>query len=189
MIKIGVTGGIGSGKSTVCKYFESLGYNIFYSDIIAKQLANNDIDIKNQIINIFSENSYIDGIYNTKFISDIVFNDKKKLDTLNNIFSTKILKIFNEIDSDIIFFESALIFEHSIESNFDYIIGVYCDDKTTYERLSNRNGFNKEQSDRIINNQLNTEMKMKKCNFVVDTTLCIDYKELDKIINLIKNKK
>jgi dephospho-CoA kinase len=189
MIKIGVTGGIGSGKSTVCKYFESLGYTIFYSDIIAKQLANDDIDIKNQIIKEFSEQSYIEGKYNTKFISDIVFKNKSKLDILNNIFSIKILEKFNAISTDIIFFESALIFEHNIESAFDYIIGVYCDEETTYNRLLNRNSFNKEQADKIINNQLNTKVKMKKCNLVVDTTLGIDYKELDDFINNIKNQK
>ena len=95
MKKIAITGGICSGKSTVCKMIEQLGYKVFYSDIEAKVLANTNEDLKRELIFVFGENSYIDGVYNTEYISNIVFSNEIMLNTLNCIFSFYIWFEFN----------------------------------------------------------------------------------------------
>ena len=90
-MKIGVTGGICCGKTTVCKYIETLGYQIFYSDIEAKKLVY-DKQVKDEIICKFGNDAYINNIYNTKYIRDIVFNNKEKLNALNMIFKNIVIQ-------------------------------------------------------------------------------------------------
>ena len=143
-MRIAITGGIGSGKTTVCKYFENKGYFVFYSDIEAKLLANTNIGIKEKIINIFGNESYIKDIYNLEYIRSIVFNDTLKLQELNKCFDGVVIQEFINKSSNhkISFFESALIFEHNLQDNFDLTIGVYCNESKIFERLKKRNGFN-----------------------------------------------
>ena len=85
MIKVGLTGGIGSGKSTVAKIFLKLGFPVYNSDKRARWLMNNDSILKNNIASIFGENSYINGVLNTDFISNIVFSDPEKIVQLNSL--------------------------------------------------------------------------------------------------------
>src|ERR1035437_8007702 len=123
MKKVAVTGGICSGKSTICLYLEILGYPVFYSDVIAKNLANTDENLKKEIIELFGNKSYIDNVYNTKYISSIVFRNKDFLLSLNNIYSSYIKKSFKEFcskncDRALIFFESAIIFENDLTKEF-----------------------------------------------------------------------
>ena len=184
-MRISITGGIGSGKTTVCKYFENKGYFVFYSDIEAKLLANTNIGIKEQITNLFGKESYINDTYNLEFIRSIVFNDTLKLKELNKCFDGVVIQEFinKSLNHKISFFESALIFEHNLQDNFDLIIGVYCNEAKIFERLKQRNGFDEKQVSKIINNQLNTKEKMNKCNIVINTTNGVDYTKLDLILN------
>ena len=184
-MRIAITGGIGSGKTTVCKYFENKGYFVFYSDIEAKLLANTNIGIKEKIINIFGNESYIKDIYNLEYIRNIVFNDTLKLQELNKCFDGVVIQEFINKSSNhkISFFESALIFEHNLQDNFDLTIGVYCNESKIFERLKQRNGFNEEQISRIIYNQLNSKEKMNRCNIIINATNGVDYAKLDLILN------
>ena len=184
-MKIVITGGIGSGKTTVCKYFENKGYFVFYSDIQAKLLANTDNELKQKIIKLFGTESYVNDTYNLDYIRSIIFNNTLKLQELNKCFDGVVIQEFISKSSNhkISFFESALIFEHNLQDNFDLIIGVYCTEAKIFERLKQRNGFNKKQINKIINNQLNSKEKMNKCNIVINTTNGVDYAKLDLIIN------
>ena len=83
MLKIGLTGGIGSGKSTVAKVFEVLGIPVYYADEEAKRLMNTDEGLKQKILELFGIDSYTDGLLNRKYIAGIVFNDPQKLEPLN----------------------------------------------------------------------------------------------------------
>lgn len=184
-MRIAITGGIGSGKTTVCKHFENKGHFVFYSDVEAKLLANINIGIKEQITNLFGKESYINDTYNLEYIRSVVFNDTLKLKELNKCFDGVVIEEFINKSSNhkISFFESALIFEHDLQNNFDLIIGVYCNESKIFERLKQRNGFNEEQVSKIINNQLNSKEKMNKCNIVINTTNGVDYAKLDLILN------
>lgn len=184
-MRIAITGGIGSGKTTVCKYFENKGYFVFYSDVEAKLLANTNIEIKKQIIKLFGTESYVNNAYNLEYVRNIVFNDALKLDELNKCFDGVVVQEFISKSSNhqISFFESALIFEHDLQNNFDLIIGVYCNKPKIFERLKQRNGFSEEQISKIINNQLNSKEKVNRCNVVINTTNGIDYAKMDLILN------
>ena len=91
-MRIAITGGIGSGKTTICKYFENKGYFVFYSDVEAKLLANTNVEIKKQIIKLFGKESYINDTYNLEYIRSIVFNDTLKLQELNKCFMVLLFK-------------------------------------------------------------------------------------------------
>jgi dephospho-CoA kinase len=172
MKRIGITGGICSGKSTICREIEAKGYPIFYSDIVARDLANNCTDLKNEIISVFGDESYIDGEYNAKYISSIVFTDEVKLKIINDMYSWRIRDEWEKfiIDKEVAFFESALIFEHEIDGSFDYIICVYCDENVVIDRLKKRNGFDDVKINNILNSQLPPKIKSKLSNYVIDTT-------------------
>lgn len=187
-MNVAITGGICSGKSTICRYIQEKNIYVFYSDIEAKIIANSNDDVKKNLINIFGTDCFIDDIYNFDYIRNIVFNDKNKLNQLNQCFIEPVYNEFinNTIDIKLSFLESALIFEHNIQNRFDLIIGVYCDEEKTIERLRNRNGFNDEEIKNILKHQLNPETKMKMCDFVIDTTNGIDFSEIDLIITNIK---
>src|SRR5258705_4342017 len=85
MIKVGLTGGIGSGKSVVAKVFETLGIPVYYADNAAKILMNTNKDLKIAIIKNFGEGSYMNGELNRKYLASLVFNDKEKLELLNSL--------------------------------------------------------------------------------------------------------
>jgi len=188
MIKIGITGGIGSGKTTICKLIEkNFNYDIFYSDDIAKKLVYDD-DIRDKIITIFGSESYKNNIYNTEYISNIVFKDKNKLNYLNNIFSIRMKKEFDLfcINKDVVIYESALIFEHDIkdEYGFDYIINIFAKEETIIDRIKHRNNLTEDVIKSILENQMNPILKMMKSDYVVNTEL---YNIEEQIINILND--
>jgi len=172
MFIIGVTGGIGSGKSTVCKFIEESGYPVFYSDIVAKNLANTNKELQKEIINFYGPQSYINNVYNTKYISSLVFTNKASLNNLNNIFKKFIKKEFENFclknkNSKFIFYESALIYEHKKEQGFSSIICVYVPTSTVIERIEKRDNLSKQDILNRLNNQLSPEEKKEKADIVV----------------------
>lgn len=189
--RVAITGGICSGKSTVCKILENIGYNVFYSDNIAIELANNNIELKNDIINSFGIESYSNGIYNRKYIASIVFNDKDKLSLLNNIFSKHInsawgLYCNKHKNDNIIFYESALIFEHKKENNFDDIILVFANKDIIFDRMKKRNGFSDEEIIKRYNSQMNPIDKIPLANYVINTNNGINKEIIMKLLEKIQ---
>lgn len=189
MIKIGITGGIGSGKTTICKLIEkNFNFEIFYSDDIAKKLVYDD-DIRDKIITIFGSESYKNNIYNTEYISNIVFKDKNKLNYLNNIFAVRMKKEFDLfcINRGVVIYESALIFEHEInyEYEFDYIINIYAKEETVIHRIKKRNNLSDDIIKSILSNQMNPILKMMKSTYVVNTELDNIEEQIINILNEI----
>ncbi len=173
-VTVAITGGIASGKSTVCKYLQNKGYTVYYSDVEAKSIANRNNELKNDIIKEFGEESYKDGVYNTKYIANIVFNDKNELDKLNKIFKVHLRQDWYDFvekhkSEKIIFYESALIFEHKVEKDYDYIICVYANIDTIRKRLKHRNNYTDEEIDNRLNKLMNQDYKIKNSDFVINT--------------------
>ena len=185
---VGITGGIASGKTTICKILEENSYSIFYSDIEAKKIANTNQELKLNIIKLFGSDSYINGVYNSDYIRNIVFNDADKLDQLNKCFGNYVINAFliQSQSNNISIFESALIFEHNLDGYFDLIIGVSCDESVVYERIKNRNGFNDVEIKNIISKQLPQKYKNEICDITIDTTNGISSEYILKIFNNIK---
>src|SRR6185503_13296004 len=128
VLKVGLTGGIGSGKSTAAQIFEVLGIPVYYADVEAKRLMNEDEQLQSAIINIFGNEAYSNKILNRKFISSIVFSDPAKLELLNSIVHPAIKKDgetwMHKQTTPYAIHEAALIFEAKVNKRLDHVIGV-----------------------------------------------------------------
>ncbi|MFT3901877.1 MAG: dephospho-CoA kinase [Niabella sp.] len=174
MLKIGITGGIGSGKSTVAKVFGTLGIPVYDSDTEAKKLMNEDTTIRQAITEAFGVESYTDGQLNRAYISAIVFQDEEKLTILNNISHPAVIahaeKWFAAQKAPYSLKEAALLFESGGNKVLDYIIGVYAPRNVRIERVMQRNGMKQTTVENIMAKQMDEDEKMKCCDFVIDNS-------------------
>ena len=171
MLKIGLTGGIGSGKTTVAKVFETLGIPVYYADDKAKQLMNNDSMLKASIIQHFGTDGYKNGELDRKYLAGIVFNDKEKLALLNSLIHPITIRDANEWmkqqTSPYVIKEAALLFESGAAEDLDYVIGVYAPQHIRIQRVIKRDSLPVEEIMKRISRQIDEEMKMKLCNFTI----------------------
>ncbi len=169
---VGLTGGIGSGKSTVAKMFEELGVPIYYSDNEAKGLMNSSKKIKKSLIELFGLNSYENGKLNRAYIADIVFNNKGKLLALNAIVHPEVKKKFSEWireqHSAYVIQENPLIFENNNQQDYDHVITVTAPEQVRIQRVMERDGLTKQQVLSRIKTQLEEEIKTKQSDFVIN---------------------
>lgn len=174
MIRIGLTGGIGSGKSTVARIFEVLGIPVYYADDAARQLMNENDQLKASIIQHFGNESYSGGQLNRSYIASIVFSNNEKLELLNSL--THPITIRHAADwmqkqtTPYIIKEAALIFETGSAEHLDYVIGVYSPKAIRVKRVMDRDGASEEQVLKRMDRQMNEEMKMRLCDFVIKNT-------------------
>jgi len=171
MIKIGLTGGIGSGKTTVAKIFEVLGIPVYYADDAAKHLMNTDPGLKEQIIKNFGEGSYINGELDRKYIAAIVFNEKAKLELLNSLTHPATIRNAEEWmkkqNSPYIIKEAALLFESGANRSVDQVIGVYAPLPLRIQRTMQRDRITKEDVLKRVSRQMDEEEKIKRCDHVI----------------------
>ncbi len=186
MLKLAVTGGIGSGKTTVCKYFEYIDISVYYSDYQAKVLMNTDQALQNKLIAEFGADCYIDGVLNREFLSKKVFSNKESLTKLNAIVHPAVLEDFNQWaesqTSKYVIIESAILFDIGWEKHVDKVLCVVADEQIRIERTIKRDRTTRENVERIISNQMGDKIKIEKSDYVV---LCDDKKLLIKQINII----
>lgn len=171
MLKVGLTGGIGSGKSTIASIFEMLGIPVYYADEATKRLMNTSPKIKEAILKNFGEQSYINGELDRKFIASIVFSNKEKLELLNSITHPATIedaeKWMSEQNSPYALKEAALLFESGAAEKLDYVIGIYAPQHIRVKRVMERDKVPVEEVMKRISRQIDEEMKMKLCNFVI----------------------
>jgi len=172
MIKVGLTGGIGSGKTTVANYFVALGVPVYFADIEAKKLMNSSVIIKKKLITEFGEESYELDKLNRKFLASVIFNDKSKLNSINNIVHPVVAKHFDQWlkkqKADYIIQENAILFENSTASKFDYIITVTAPFEEKMKRILNRDSVSKEEVLSRMNNQWDDVKKISLSDFVIE---------------------
>lgn len=171
MLKVGITGGIGSGKTTVCKIFEVLGIPVYYADERAKELMHTD-KLKTAIKELFGEEAYLEEKLNRTYIASRVFNDKPLLEKLNGIVHPAVAEdvmqwMMQHTDKPYVLEEAALLFESGSYRFFDKIITVYAPLKKRLERVRKRDNISDEQILARMKNQLSDEEKVKKSDFVV----------------------
>ena len=171
MLKIGLTGGIGSGKTTVAKVFETLGIPVYYADDTTKRLMNSHPGLKSAITQHFGEDSYKNGELDRKYLASIVFNNKEKLDLLNSLTHPVTISDaedwMNKQSSPYVIKEAALLFESGAAEQLDFVIGVYAPQNLRLRRVMERDGMTEEEVMKRINRQIDEEMKMKLCNFII----------------------
>jgi dephospho-CoA kinase len=172
MLKIGLTGGIGSGKSTVAKVFEVLGIPVYYADDAAKRLMNEDEALKQQLIEHFGTATYVDGKLNRQHIAALVFNNKEKLELLNSLVHPATIadaqKWFALQTASYVIKEAALLFESGTAEGLDKVIGVYAPETIRLKRVMDRDGVNAEEVKRRMNNQIAETVKMRLCDFIIN---------------------
>lgn len=171
MLKIGLTGGIGSGKSTVAKIFEVLGIPVYYADTEAKRLMNSNEKIKESLRQHFGEATYKNEDLDRKYLADIVFNNPEKLELLNALIHPVTIKDAEEWmqrqAAPYSIKEAALLFESGAAENLDFVIGVYAPQALRIKRVMKRDNLAQDEIVKRINRQVNEEMKMKLCDFVI----------------------
>ncbi len=170
---IGLTGGIGSGKSTIARMFEELGVPVYYADQEAKKLMHSSI-IKNKLISLFGKESYKNDELNTAYIANIVFEDKNKLNELNKTVHPEVKKHFRnwikKQKTAYVIQENAIIFESKNQNDFDFIIAVTAPMELKIERVINRDHTSKESVVARMDNQLDDAFKIKNSNYVIHNT-------------------
>ena len=171
MLKIGLTGGIGSGKTIVARLFGILGIPVYYADDRTKQLMNSNETLKDSIIRHFGNESYNKEGLNRSYLASIVFNDKEKLALLNAL--THPITIHDaelwmkKQTTPYAVKEAALLFESGATEKLDYVIGVYAPQHIRVKRVMLRDKLTAEEVMKRISRQLDEEMKMKLCDFVI----------------------
>lgn len=193
MIIVGLTGGIGSGKTTISRYFESFGIPIYNADTEAKALMKRSKIIKRKLIELFGKEAYKEGELNRSFLSSKIFSNQELLSRMNAIVHPKVASHFKKWlkkqDSPYIIKEAAIIFENKLETQYDYIITVIADENLRIERVIKRDGSSKEKVKSIIKNQLPDSEKLKKTDFVIQNNdLDIAKKQADEIHQKILQK-
>lgn len=168
---IGLTGGIGSGKSTVAKLFEIMGCAVFYSDIVAKEIYF-DASIKPKIKDLLGNESYLsDNTINKKYISSKIFSDTNLLHQLNNIIHPAVIEKFiafkEQHKGKLIIKETALLFEAKLENQVDKIVLVAANDELRINRVMQRDGLSRDEVVGKMKAQLPQEEKILKSDFII----------------------
>ena len=172
MLKIGITGGIGSGKSYVCQILEKMGYAIFYSDLEAKKLMIQNKELIQKIKNIIGEHAYWDNELNKPIIRNFLFQNEVNKEKLNAMIHPFVYQEFekwtNTIQKEIVFNESALLFETNSYKRFNKTILVTAPEEIRIQRLIKRDSINTEEIKKRFDAQLNDLIKRKKADFIIE---------------------
>lgn len=194
MLKVGLTGNIGSGKTLVCQIFKSLGVSVFYADKVARELYDYP-EIRTQVKQVFG-----DDVYNSdeKLISQklarLVFHDETALRKINGIIHPGVVKEYMQwlekhADEDYTVHEAAILFESGLEQEFDHIIVISAPEQVRLQRVINRDGVDENDVKARIKNQWPEEKKVQKADFViVNDGKQFLIPQILKIHNQLKNK-
>lgn len=180
MYKVGITGGIGSGKSTVARIFEVLGIPVYYADEEAKKLLQTDPVIRKGLIEEFGSEVFKQDIPDRKFLAEQVFNNEDKLRKLNALIHPQTIAAaeawaLKQISAYTLK-EAALIFESGSQNKLDFIIGVSAPLSLRIKRTMERDKITREEVLLRMNKQIEESIKMKLCDAVIindDRTLVI----------------
>ena len=171
-IKIGLTGGIGVGKTFVGQIFIKLGFPVFNADIEAKECIKNNHQLQNSIKNKFGEEIYVKGILQREKLADIVFNDILALQQLNNLVHPIVKKKFEDWcekqTTKIIIKEAAILFESKSHTTLDHVICISASLDTRIERIRKRDNISRKQIIDRIKNQMPQIEKENLSDFVIN---------------------
>ncbi len=171
MLKVGLTGGIGSGKTTVSKIFQLLGIPVFDADTHAKFIMNNNVEIKTALIKEFGADIFLNDELNRKKLAEIVFNDEKKLNKLNSIIHPHTIQASEEWakqqHSKYVIKEAALLFESGSNKELDDVIGVIAPKDLRIERVVQRDQTTKKEVELRMAKQQDDDATKKLCDYLI----------------------
>jgi len=179
-LKLGITGGIGSGKSTVANLFQLLGVPVYNADDAAKKLMNESPVIRQKLVEAFGAHTYNENGLNRPWLAEKVFSNPEKLQQLNSIVHPIVIQYGKDLmavqEGPLVMKEAAIFFESGSAAGLDYIIGVYAPEELRIQRVIQRDGSTRQEVQSRMARQINEEVKMKLCDFVIvndDTRLVI----------------
>lgn len=185
---IGLTGGIGSGKSTVALMFKSLGIPVYIADDEAKSLTNRSKVIKRKLKKLLGEKTYKDGVLNRPYVAKKIFTDEDLLEATNAIIHPKVAQHFKrwvkKQEGSYCIKEAAILFENDGYKKCDATILITCPEEIRIERVLQRGNISKEDLKNRINNQWKDEIKEKLADFVIEN---IDLEATQKKVRKIHN--
>ena len=171
---IGLTGGIGSGKSTISKEFKCNSIPVYDSDTRAKILMNSSKVLKAKLIEFFGSSAYSNGFLNKKYISNLIFNDSSALNKINSIVHPEVFDDFinwkSRLNNDFVIYESALVFESGSYKLNDYNILVISDINKRIERVTKRDNVKKDDVLLKMNNQWPDQKKIPLADYVFENS-------------------
>lgn len=186
---IGLTGGIGSGKTTVAKFIEDCGFPVYYSDDRAKTIVNDNEDVMHKIKELLGSESYDDsGMYNRKFVAGKVFNDDALLQQLNGIIHPAVRLDFEEWVAKqtkyLVFKETALLFELKLHLQCYKSLLVTAEDNIRLKRVMDRDGKTYREVETVMSNQLPEKDKIKQADYIIYNNTNLDdlQEQTEKII-------
>lgn len=171
-LKIGITGGIGSGKSLACRYLEELGCKVIYADKIAKELYASNKALLKKLAGEFGKSILnIDGTLNRINARKVIFSNKKNIKRVNSIVHPFVFRemdrIVAAIKDRIIFFEAAIMFESGSYKRMNYVVLIYADKEARIKRIINRDGVKRRDVLKLMKLQLDEREKLKRADFVI----------------------
>jgi len=179
-IKLGVTGGIGSGKSAFCGFLKAEGIPIINVDEVSKELLENDTDVIKKITRAFGENSYSGGKPNKKYLAEKVFSNSSNVLKINSILHPKVIKkvdiLTGELlkNNNIVAAEAALIYEANMEARFDYVVLITANKELRMKRKTELDRYSPEQFLKRNENQIPEEEKAECADFVFENNGSLD---------------
>lgn len=194
MIRVGITGGIGSGKSLICQVFSHLRVPVYYADIEARLLMDYDPEIQQALKAILGTAVFHQGVLDRNRMASVIFRDKSLLDQVNSLIHPRVAAHFlgwckHHADFPYVIQESAILFESNAFRDFDRIITVTAPEETRIQRVIIRKDMTPEKAAAIIRNQLTEEEKIRRSHHVIvndGTELVIP--QVLKLHNLFKEK-
>lgn len=168
---IGLTGGIGSGKTSVAKLLEEKGFPVYYSDDEAKNIVNKNSELKEKIIELLGTEAYSNGIYNRKFVAEKVFNNSELLEQLNHLIHPAVKIDFenwvNSQKSEFVFKETALLFELKLNLQCYKSLLITADDNLRIKRTMDRDDKTYREVEAIIQKQMPEKDKIKLADYII----------------------
>jgi dephospho-CoA kinase len=172
MIKVGITGGIGSGKSHICGIFQRLGVPVYFADLAARELSDTDDEIRQTLISLMGKDLYAGSKLNRSKMATLIFNNKKLLAAVNRLFYRKVMDHFigwcgQQATARYVLHESAILFESSAYRMFDTVITVSAPESLRIKRVMESRDMNPENIQAILLTQIPEKEKILLSGFVI----------------------
>lgn len=197
LFKLGITGGIGSGKTSVCRIFNVLGIPVFSADPVAREIMDNDQEIRSQINFIAGKDLYSSGVLDRGELANLIFNDPLKLTKVNALVHPVVFRNFGswveEQSSPYVIMEAAILFESGASKLVDRILTVLAPVEQRIERVMKRNNLTYEQVHERIRNQIDDEERIRKSDYVINNSenemiIPSVLKVHNELLKLVKNR-
>jgi len=189
-ILVGITGGIGSGKSEVCRMLSKKGYKVIFADLMAKELYKSNKGLARKVVGAFGKGILnYQGVISLTKLREVVFANKRNFKKINEIVHPTVIKTLIEhirkLKQRVIIIESALVFDTAFHKYLDYTIMVYSNKKNRLERIMMRDGAKRNEIEKIMKYQLDEKIKIEKSDFIIVNNKSLE--ELSREVEFFSN--